>query len=60
MTPETIKEKIVAIALRRTVLTQLSAQGNLGNLTIDVVQALEEINDLLEDFKKTFPDCPIG
>jgi len=60
MTPETIKEKIVAIALRRTVLTQLASQGNLGNLTIDVVQALEEINDLLEDFKKTFPDCPVA
>jgi len=59
MTPESIKEKIVAIVLKRSVLVQLSAQTNLGNLTIDVVQALEEINDLIAEFKKTFPDCPI-
>jgi len=59
MTPETIKAKIEAIATKRSALVQLSAQDNLGNLTIDVVQALEEINDLIEDFKKTFPDCPI-
>lgn len=59
MTPDSIKAKIVAIAQKRSALVQLSAQDNLGNLTIDVVQALEEINDLLEDFKKTFPDCPI-
>jgi hypothetical protein len=60
MTPDTVKAKIVAIAQKRSALVQLSTQDNLGNLTIDVVQALEEINDLLEDFKKTFPDCQIS
>jgi hypothetical protein len=60
MTPDTVKTKIVAIAQKRSALVQLSTQDNLGNLTIDVVQALEEINDLLEDFKKTFPDCQIS
>jgi hypothetical protein len=59
MTPDSIKAKIVAIAQKRSALVQLSTQDNLGNLTIDVVQALEEINDLIEDFKKTFPDCAI-
>jgi hypothetical protein len=59
MTPDSIKAKILAIAQKRSALVQLSTQDNLGNLTIDVVQALEEINDLLEDFKKTFPDCQI-
>jgi ABC-type branched-subunit amino acid transport system ATPase component len=59
MTPEIIKEKIVAIAQKRSALIQLSTQENLGNLTIDVIQALEEINDLLAEFTKTFPDCPI-
>jgi hypothetical protein len=59
MTPDSIKAKILAIAQKRSALVQLSTQDNLGNLTIDVVQALEEINDLIEDFKKTFPDCEI-
>jgi hypothetical protein len=59
MTSETIKAKILAIAHKRSVLIQLSAQDNLGNLTIDVLQALEEINDLIADFQKTFPDCVI-
>jgi len=57
MTPEIIKAKILAIAHKRSVLIQLSTQSNLGNLSIDVIQALEEINDLLEEFRKTFPDC---
>jgi hypothetical protein len=60
MTPESIKAKVAAIALKRSVLIQLSTQPNLGNLTIDVEQALEEINDLLEEFRKTFPDCIVN
>jgi hypothetical protein len=56
MTPETIKEKVVAIATKRISLVRLSQQENLGNLQIDVTQALEEIDDLLEEFRKTFPD----
>lgn len=60
MTPEIIKTKILAIASKRYVLVELAAKDNLGNLTIDVLQALDEINDLLDEFKKTFPDCPIG
>lgn len=60
MTPDSIKAKIVVIALKRSVLIQLSTQPNLGNLTIDVEQALEEINDLIEEFRKTFPDCIVN
>jgi hypothetical protein len=59
MTPETVKGKITAIAAMRASLVQLSQQTNLGNLSIDVAQALEEIDDLLQEFKKTFPDCSI-
>jgi hypothetical protein len=60
MTPETIKSKITAIAAMRSSLVRLSQQPNLGNLSIDVAQTLEEIDDLLLEFKKTFPDCSIG
>lgn len=59
MTPEVIKEKVIAIASKRSALVQLSQQDNLGNLNIDVTQALEEMDDLLEEFRKTFPDCSL-
>ena len=55
MNPELVKAKINAIALKRNSLVQLSQQDNLGNLRIDVIQALEEMDDLIEDFKRTFP-----
>ncbi len=59
MTPETIAEKIRPIATKRAVLARLAARDDLGNLKIDVQQALEELDDLLEDFRRTFPDCAI-
>jgi hypothetical protein len=59
MTPASIKDKIVAIASKRSSLVKLSLRSDLGNLRIDVTQALEEIDDLLQEFRNTFPDCPI-
>jgi hypothetical protein len=59
MTPASIKDKIVAIASKRSSLVKLSLRSDLGNLHIDVIQALEEIDDLLQEFRNTFPDCPI-
>lgn len=59
MTPASIKDKIVAIASKRSSLVKLSLRSDLGNLRIDVIQALEEIDDLLQEFRNTFPDCPI-
>ncbi|MDX1977051.1 MAG: hypothetical protein SFT94_05200 [Pseudanabaenaceae cyanobacterium bins.68] len=56
MNPEVIKAKIQAIALKRNALVQISQQENLGNLRIDVIQALEEMDDLLAEFQRTFPD----
>jgi hypothetical protein len=39
---------------------QLLEQPNLGTLRIDVNQAIEEIDDLLEEFKRTFPDSDLS
>ena len=55
-TPEALKEKFVAIASKRELLVQLSLKNNLGSLSIDVVQALEELDDLLIEIRKVFPD----
>ena len=55
-TPETLKERFVAIASKRELLVQLSLKDNLGTLSIDVIQALEELDDLLIEIRKVFPD----
>jgi hypothetical protein len=55
-TPENLKERFVAIASKRELLVQLSLKDNLGTLSIDVVQALEELDDLLIEIRKVFPD----
>ncbi|MGA7932094.1 MAG: hypothetical protein WCA35_00805 [Kovacikia sp.] len=56
MTPETIRERIILIESKRESLVRLLEQPDLGTLRIDVNQAIEEIDDLLEEFKQTFPD----
>ncbi|PZV15004.1 MAG: hypothetical protein DCF20_11300 [Pseudanabaena sp.] len=55
-TPEVLKERFVAIASKRELLVQLSLKDNLGSLSIDVIQALEELDDLLIEIRKIFPD----
>jgi hypothetical protein len=55
-TPKNLKERFVAIASKRELLVQLSLKDNLGTLSIDVIQALEELDDLLIEIRKVFPD----
>ncbi|MFN9649447.1 MAG: hypothetical protein ACK58Z_13365 [Pseudanabaena sp.] len=55
-TPEKLKERFAAITIKRELLVQLSLNDNLGTLSIDVIQALEELDDLLIEIRKVFPD----
>lgn len=55
MDVQTIREKVEAIKGKREALIRLLEQPNLGTLRIDVNQALEEMDDLLEEFDRTFP-----
>jgi hypothetical protein len=55
MEAETIKEQIKLIEGKRESLLRLLEQPDLGTLRIDVNQALEEMDDLLDEFKRTFP-----
>jgi RNase P/RNase MRP subunit p30 len=55
-TPEALKQRFVAIASKRELLLELSLKDNLGSLSIDVIQALEELDDLLIEIRKIFPD----
>lgn len=52
--PTTIRERIAAIESKRETLLRLLEQPDLGTLRIDVNQALEEMDDLIEEFKRTF------
>ncbi|MFM7615613.1 MAG: hypothetical protein ACKO4R_15660 [Synechococcales cyanobacterium] len=51
-----IGEQVALIAEKRESLVRLLEQPDLGTLRIDVNQAIEEMDDLLDDFKRTFPE----
>jgi len=55
MDPQTLKQRIAEVVARRDYLLQLLEQPNLGTLKIDVNQALEEMDDLIDEFNRTFP-----
>jgi hypothetical protein len=54
--PQTLQTQVSVIESKREALVRLLEQPDLGTLRIDVNQALEEIDDLLEEFKRTFPE----
>lgn len=53
--PQTLRERISLIEGKRESLLRLLEQPDLGTLRIDVNQALEEIDDLIDEFRRTFP-----
>jgi hypothetical protein len=55
MDPQTLRERINLIESKRESLLRLLEQPNLGTLRIDVNQALEEMDELIDEFKRTFP-----
>jgi hypothetical protein len=56
MDKSVLKAKIAQIEDKREFLVKLLEQPNLGTLRIDVDQALEELDELIEEFKLTFAD----
>jgi len=52
-----ITDKIRAIASKREALVRLLEKPDLGTMRIDVNQALEEIDDLIDDLERTFPSA---
>lgn len=55
MDPQTLQQRIALIEAKRDSLLSLLEQPNLGTLRIDVNQALEEMDELIDEFKRTFP-----
>ncbi|CBN59106.1 MULTISPECIES: hypothetical protein [Kamptonema] len=56
MDAQTIRERVATIESKRETLVRLLERPDLGILKIDVSQAIEEIDDLIAEFKRTFPD----
>ncbi|MBE9130000.1 MULTISPECIES: hypothetical protein [unclassified Coleofasciculus] len=56
MNPQTLQEQIALVETKREFLVKLLEQPNLGTLRIDVNQALEELDELIEEFNRTFPN----
>ncbi len=52
---QTIKERILAVQSKREYLLGLLEQPNLGTLRVDVNQALEELDELIDEFQRTIP-----
>lgn len=56
MDSQAMRERLTVIESKRQFLVQLLEQPNLGILRIDVNQALEELDELIDEFKRTFPE----
>lgn len=51
-----IREKVAKIASKREYLVELLETPNIGTLRVDIDQALEELDELLEEYAETFPE----
>ncbi len=54
---QAIKDRISTVQAKRERLLSLLEQPNLGTLRVDVNQALEELDDLMDEFKRTIPEA---
>lgn len=52
----TLKEQVKQVQTKREFLVQLLDRPDLGTLRIDVNQAIEELDELIEEFRLTFPE----
>lgn len=51
-----IKTKFAEIEAKRDLLVRLLEDPSIGTLRVDVDQALEELDELAEEFYETFPE----
>ena len=56
MDKSAIKDRVKTIASKRQVLIDLLENPSIGTLRVDVDQALEELDELIEECEETFPD----
>ncbi len=54
MEQQTLKERIAKVTSKREFLIELLEKPNLGTLRLDVNQALEELDELIEECETVF------
>ncbi|MBW4627321.1 MAG: hypothetical protein KME49_17895 [Brasilonema octagenarum HA4186-MV1] len=59
MDAQIIKERVLKVQSQREYLLSLLEQPNLGILRVDVNQALEEMDDLIDEYRRTFSQTEI-
>ncbi|NJN49506.1 MAG: hypothetical protein HC805_06735 [Alkalinema sp. RL_2_19] len=56
MNPTAIQARVKEIESKREFLVKLLERPDLGLLSLDVNQAIEEMDELIAEFKQTFPE----
>jgi hypothetical protein len=56
MDKQEITAEVLRLASRREFLLQMLEKPDIGTLRIDVNQALEELDELVDEYNQTFPD----
>ena len=55
MDAKTLQERVAQVEGKRELLLRLQLDPSLGALSLDVSQALIEMDDLIIEFRKNFP-----
>jgi hypothetical protein len=55
MDAQSLQERIAQVEVKRALLLKFKTDPNLGTLSLDVDQALIEMDDLMTEFRQTFP-----
>jgi hypothetical protein len=56
MNLQTLQSRIDRVESKRSLLLQYQADPSLSSLSLDVEQALIEMDDLMNEFRNTFPN----
>jgi hypothetical protein len=56
MDAKTLQDRIALVENKREMLLRLQADPSIGLLSLDVSQALIEMDDLMAEFRRTFPN----
>ena len=55
MDAQNLRERIAKVEAKRLLLLKYQADPSLSTLSLDIDQALVEMDDLMTEFKQTFP-----
>jgi hypothetical protein len=56
MDAKTLQDRIALVENKREMLLRLQVDPSIGLLSLDVSQALIEMDDLMAEFRQTFPN----